>query len=62
MIWIIFAVLSFIGGQMYLFHCLKQLDQFLEKRQPSCPSFTYDDDFRYYDDYKNAEDSAGDDI
>lgn len=30
MIWIILAVLSFIGGQAYLFHCLGKLDQYLE--------------------------------
>ncbi len=29
---IILAVLSFIGGQAYLFHCLRKLDQYLESR------------------------------
>lgn len=52
MIWLILAVLSFIGGQMYLFHLLKELDKFLERREPQQPGFTYDDDFRYYDDYQ----------
>ena len=31
-IWIILAVLSFIGGQVYLVHLLRRSDQYLESR------------------------------
>lgn len=51
MIWILFAVLSFIGGQMYLFHLLAKLDQFLAKQSEKTTGFTYDDQFRYWDDF-----------
>jgi len=46
-IWIILAVLSFIGGQIYLVYCLKKLDKFLRKRPSNEPTFTYDDSCRY---------------
>ena len=47
--WILLAVLSFAGGQAYLFHCLKKLDKFLKRRPSNEPSFTYDDSCRYPD-------------
>lgn len=50
-VWLILAVLSFIGGQAYLFLCLGRLDVFLVKRPAQQPAFTYDDNFRYWDDY-----------
>ena len=31
----------------YLFHCLKKLDKFLEKRPSNEPTFIYDDSCRY---------------
>lgn len=27
--WIVLAVLTFLAGQLYLIHCLRKLDQFL---------------------------------
>lgn len=47
MIWIIFAVLSFIGGQVYLFHCLTKLDAYIAKRETQKSTYTYDDSCRY---------------
>lgn len=29
--WIALAVIAFVAGQIYLFHCLKKLDRFLDK-------------------------------
>ena len=49
-IWIILAVLSFIGGQVYLFYSLRKLDKFLERRPSNEPTFTYDDSCRYSED------------
>ena len=49
-IWIILAVLSFIGGQAYLFYLLRKLDRFLESRPSNEPNFTYDDSCRYPED------------
>ena len=46
-IWIILAVLSFIGGQVYLFYLLRKLDKFLEHRPDNEPTFNYDDSCRY---------------
>ena len=48
-IWIILAVLSFIGGQAYLFYCLGKLDAFLAQRPSNEPTFTFDDSCRYPD-------------
>ena len=48
-IWIILAVLSFIGGQAYLFFCLGKLDQFLERRSGNEPTVTNDESCRYPD-------------
>ena len=45
-IWIVLAVLSFIGGQVYLFYLLCKLDKFLERRPSNEPTFTYDDSCR----------------
>jgi len=45
-IWIILAVLSFIGGQVYLFCLLGKLDAFLERRPGDEPTFPYDDSCR----------------
>ena len=42
-IWIILAVLSFIGGQVYLFYLLRKLDKYLERRPSNEPTFPYDD-------------------
>lgn len=50
-VWIILAVLSFIGGQVYLYYLLRKLDQFLERRPKNDPSFTYDDSYRYPEDF-----------
>ena len=44
-IWIILAVLSFIGGQVYLFFSLRKLDKFLERSSDNKPDPTYDDMF-----------------
>ena len=49
-IWIILAVLSFIGGQAYLVYLLRKLDKFLERRANNEPVFTYDDSCRYPED------------
>ena len=49
-IWIILAVLSFIGGQVYLFHLLRKLDKFLKRRPGNEPTFTDDDSCRYPED------------
>ena len=46
-IWIILAVLSFIGGQVYLFYLLRKFGKFLERRPSNEPTFTYDDSCRY---------------
>lgn len=48
-IWIILAVLSFIGGQVYLFFRLRKLDKFLDRKPNNEPTFTYDDSYRYPD-------------
>jgi len=45
-IWIILAVLSFIGGQVYLFYLLRKLDKLLENRPSKESIFTYDDSCR----------------
>ena len=50
-VWIILAVLSFIGGQVYLFHCLRKLDTFLKHRPSYESSLTYDDAYRYPEDF-----------
>ena len=49
-IWIILAVLSFIGGQAYLVYLLRKLDKFLERRPGKEQTFTYDDSCRYPED------------
>ena len=49
-IWIILAVLSFIGAQVYLFLYLRKLDKFLEPSPSNAPTFTYDDSCRYPED------------
>ena len=49
-IWIILAVLSFIGGQAYLVYLLRKLDKFLERRPSNEPTITYDDSCRYAED------------
>ena len=46
-IWVILAVLSFIGGQVYLFCLLRKLDKFFECKPGNEPTFTYDDSCRY---------------
>ena len=46
-IWIILAVLTFIGGQAYLVYLLRKLDNFLERRPSNESTFTYDDSCRY---------------
>ena len=46
-IWIILAVLSFIGGQAYLVYLLRKLDKFLRRRPGKEPTFPYDDSCRY---------------
>lgn len=46
-LWIILAVLSFVGAQVYLYFCLKKLDRFLHRRSGDKPSLTYDDSCRY---------------
>ena len=35
--WIFLAVLAFLGGQVYLFHLLKRLDRFSERRADALP-------------------------
>ena len=49
-IWIILAMLSFIGGQAYLVYLLRKLDKFLERRPSNESTFTYDDSCRYPED------------
>jgi len=49
-VWIILAVLSFVGGQAYLVYLLRKLDKFLERRPSNEPTFTYDDGCRYPED------------
>ena len=49
-IWIILAVLSFIGGQAYLVYLLRKLDKFLESRPSDETTFTYNDSCRYPED------------
>jgi len=49
-IWIILAVLSFIGGQAYLVYLLRKLGKFLGRRPSNEPTFTYDDSCRYPED------------
>ena len=49
-IWIILAVLSFIGGQVYAFYLLGKLDKFLERKADKKPTFIYDDSCRYPED------------
>jgi len=46
-IWIILAVLSFIGGQVYLFIRLRRLERFLEHSPGNEQTLTYDDSCRY---------------
>ncbi len=46
-VWIILAVLSFIGGQAYLVYLLRKLDKFLEHRPSNEPTVTCDDSSRY---------------
>ena len=46
-IWILLAVLSFLGGQACLVYLLKKLDKFLERRPSNKPTSTYDDSCRY---------------
>ena len=46
-VWIILAVLSFVGGQAYLVYQLRKLDKFLERRPGNEPTITYDDSCRY---------------
>ena len=48
MIWFILAVLAFLAGQVYLFHLLRKLDQFLARREIRKTEFTYDDSCRYW--------------
>ncbi len=48
-IWIILAVLSFIGGQAYLVYLLSKLDKFLKRRPGNEPTVTNDDSCRYPD-------------
>ena len=50
-VWLVFAALSFIGGQMYLYYLLGKLDKLLERRPKNEPSFTYDDSYRYPEDF-----------
>ena len=40
-------MLSFIGGQVYLFHCLTKLDAYIAKRETQKSTYTYDDSCRY---------------
>ena len=49
-IWIILAVLSFIGGQVYLFCLLRKLDKFLERRPSNGPAVTNDGSCEYPED------------
>ena len=49
-IWIILAVLSFIGGQAYLVYLLRKLDKWLEHRPGNEPTVTYDDSCRHPED------------
>ena len=49
-VWIILAMLSFIGGQAYLVYLLRKLDKFLGRRPSNEPTFTYDDSCRYPED------------
>ena len=49
-IWLVMTVISFIGGQIYLFYLLRKLDKFLERRPSNKPTFTYDDSCRYPED------------
>jgi len=49
-IWIMLAVLSFIGGQAYLVRLLRKLDKFLEHNPSNEPTFPYDDSCRYPED------------
>lgn len=46
-LWIILAVLSFLGGQAYLFYCIKKLGRLRSRRASEKPAFTYDDSYRY---------------
>ena len=46
-VWIILAVLSFVGGQAYLVYLLRKLDKFLERTPGNESIFTYDDSCRY---------------
>ncbi len=50
-IWIILAVLSFIGGQILLFHRLRKLDGFGKHRPSYQSNLTYDDAYRYPEDF-----------
>lgn len=45
-VWIILAVLSFIGGQAYLFYLLRKLDKYLESRSETESDITDDDGCR----------------
>ena len=47
MVWILLAVLSFFGGQVYLFFGLRKLDQLLECSLSNQTDLTYDDCCRY---------------
>ena len=42
--WIILAVMSFLGGQAYLFYLLRKLDKYLENRSENESSLVADDD------------------
>lgn len=35
--WIVLAIIAFVAGQVYLFHCLGKLDRFLEHQQGDEP-------------------------
>lgn len=50
-LWIILAVLSFIAGQAYLFRCLGKLDRFRKHRPSYESALTYDDAYRYPEDF-----------
>lgn len=30
--WIVLTIIAFVVGQVYLFHCLRKLDRFLDKQ------------------------------
>ena len=48
-VWIILAVLSFIGGQAYLVYLLRKLDKYLERRSEAESGIADDDGCRNSD-------------